>query len=488
MKKFTLFGLFIVFLLLNQSFYAQLIDEKFEGTFPPTGWLIFNNGTGNNWTQETFGGGLSGTKCALYSYNSSNAANTWMFSKGINLSEGQSISCSFWEKVGSGYYTENMKFTVGTAQTVSAQNTVLINLPNLSNTTFVRKTCVWIAPATATYYFGFNCYSLADMHSLYVDDFKIINTICPTPTNLNASNITTSSATIGWTAAGSETLWNIQVGTSGFTPAQNASSAGTGVTNPYTLSGLTSGASYDFYVQASCGDTNSTWSGPFTFSLSFTPPSNDSCETAQNISTNPFSEYMNAQNATNNNGSVLTCGNGMNDGVWYSFTPTAPGTITLSLTNVSSWDPEMAVYTGNCGAFTCIGFADSHGEGEGESMTINVVAGTKYFINVGHYNQNNFSEGSFYMNLSGNATLDVENESLSASIKIFPNPFENDIHIQSDTIIDYIGIYNLLGQEIMFINPQNNLWVWEVSNLKTGTYLVKIQAQSQWKTYHIIKK
>ena len=87
---------------------------------------------------------------------------------------------------------------------------------------------------------------------------------CPWPTDLAASNITTDSAELSWTENGSATEWNIEYGTTGFTP-------GTGTQlnvteNPYTLTGLESYASYDFYVQSVCGaGDESLWSGPFSF-------------------------------------------------------------------------------------------------------------------------------------------------------------------------------------------------------------------------------
>jgi hypothetical protein len=89
---------------------------------------------------------------------------------------------------------------------------------------------------------------------------------CLPPTALTASNITTNSADLAWTAGGTETQWNIQYGAAGFAP-------GTGTivnvsTNPYTLTGLTAATSYDYWVQAVCGSDSSSYAGPFTFGTS----------------------------------------------------------------------------------------------------------------------------------------------------------------------------------------------------------------------------
>jgi PKD repeat protein len=87
---------------------------------------------------------------------------------------------------------------------------------------------------------------------------------CSEPSNLNATAITNTSAQLSWTAGGGETQWNIEYGLQGFT--QGTGTVINGVSNPYTLTGLTDSSSYDYYVQANCGDGyTSGWIGPFTF-------------------------------------------------------------------------------------------------------------------------------------------------------------------------------------------------------------------------------
>jgi hypothetical protein len=104
-----------------------------------------------------------------------------------------------------------------------------------------------------------------------IDDFEVRESpSCPEVLyhTVNTSNSTTSSTIIDWTAGGSETAWNIEYGPLGFTQ-------GTGTTlsfitnNPYTLNGLNSSSSYEFYIQSLCGVGNlSLWSGPYSFSTS----------------------------------------------------------------------------------------------------------------------------------------------------------------------------------------------------------------------------
>ena len=87
---------------------------------------------------------------------------------------------------------------------------------------------------------------------------------CPFPINLEATNLTESTADLAWSENGTATSWNIEWGPVGFTQ-------GTGtminniITNPYSLSGLEQNTEYDFYVQAICTSETSDFAGPLTF-------------------------------------------------------------------------------------------------------------------------------------------------------------------------------------------------------------------------------
>ena len=93
------------------------------------------------------------------------------------------------------------------------------------------------------------------------DFFRVI---CPTPDNAAASNITSNSAVLSWNANGG-TQWSIKYALGYFDP-QTSGTIVTGVTNPFTLTGLAGGNSYYYYVQTNCGSNASTnWSGPYYF-------------------------------------------------------------------------------------------------------------------------------------------------------------------------------------------------------------------------------
>jgi len=90
-------------------------------------------------------------------------------------------------------------------------------------------------------------------------------------TALNTSDATLTSIKISWTAGGTETSWNIEYGVAGFTQGTGTTIV---VTNPFaTITGLTSGTSYNVYVQANCGNGNqSTWTGHSPFYIGYCQP------------------------------------------------------------------------------------------------------------------------------------------------------------------------------------------------------------------------
>ncbi len=90
-------------------------------------------------------------------------------------------------------------------------------------------------------------------------------TSCLPPLQGQTGNITDTFAILAWTTQNSNATWQIEYGITGFTP-------GTGTvinnvtSNPYVLSGLSNGTTYDWYVRSNCGNNNfSNWSGPYSF-------------------------------------------------------------------------------------------------------------------------------------------------------------------------------------------------------------------------------
>ena len=93
-----------------------------------------------------------------------------------------------------------------------------------------------------------------------VTDFTTTVT-CPKPTNLNASNITTTSVTLSWSAGGSECGWDISICETTTIHPETDGVIYSVSENPYTIDGLTPDKMYYAYVRANCAEEGlSVWS------------------------------------------------------------------------------------------------------------------------------------------------------------------------------------------------------------------------------------
>ena len=117
----------------------------------------------------------------------------------------------------------------------------------------------------------------------YIDDVVLdLLPDCPRPSGLHTTNITQTSLELGWEEIGNATTWEIKYGLAGSPPGTDTVVQVSA--NPLTISGLSIGACYDFYIRAICasGDT-SAWTDKRTFCTSYAPvnvPFNIDFETA----------------------------------------------------------------------------------------------------------------------------------------------------------------------------------------------------------------
>jgi hypothetical protein len=108
---------------------------------------------------------------------------------------------------------------------------------------------------------------------------------CPEPiASVVAGTVSTTSAGISWSAPSGTPLGsNIFWGPVGFWQGTGTGVGGTmisGVSSPYTITGLLPGQSYHFYVQDSCSATDqSSWAGPYTITTALCPPANQCTST-----------------------------------------------------------------------------------------------------------------------------------------------------------------------------------------------------------------
>ena len=171
------------------------------------------------------------------------------------------------------------------------------------------------------------------------------------------------------------------------------------------------------------------------------------------------------------------------NGVWYNFVPEADGFATAEIVSpagtssvvfysapdesASETDLELVVWNGN----QCV---------PGTSAIIPTTAGQAYYV--------------FVVNTDGITDIVIDGENLNAGDNVIegfayaPNPTTGEINLTSVEMIDNVGIYNILGQQVVGQEVNATSSQLDVSALAAGAYIMKVSVNGQIGTYKIIKR
>ena len=79
------------------------------------------------------------------------------------------------------------------------------------------------------------------------------------------------------------------------------------------------------------------------------------------------------------------------------------------------------------------------------------------------------------------------NEFETKEFKVFPNPSKGQWTVNSNTIMSSIELYDVLGKQVMLMNPEANSIKIDASNLSKGLYFARIKTNDAIKTIKLIK-
>jgi len=231
--------------------YGDQVSFTTTGTAPVT----YCTSAGSNYSYEWIAGVVVGS----LSNSSSAAGYTDFTNKVLNAVAGSSYSVSltpgfasttyneYWiiwiDLNGDGDFTDTgeMVFDAGVLSKTIVTGTLTIPTGTASITTRMRVSMKYNAAPTSCETFSYG----------EVEDYTVAitqpsaDTQAPTaPTNLAASSITQTTATLSWTAS------TDNVGVTGYDVYINGSLLGTSTTTSYNATGLTAATTYSFYVKA----------------------------------------------------------------------------------------------------------------------------------------------------------------------------------------------------------------------------------------------
>lgn len=296
-------------------------------------------------------------------------------------------------------------------------------------------------------------------------------TSCGTPSGVAAASITTTGATISWSAVAGASSYNVQYKTSAATTWTTTTSS----TTSKALTGLTAGTAYNVQVQAVCTGGSSNYSSPITFTTTSTGggtctnsyEANNTRTTAATVATNT---------------DIVSMIGTSTDKDYYKITTTsAAPKLKITLTNLP-FDYDLRLLNSN-GSQLAI---SQNGSTTSETITYNTpTAGATYYLYVYGYNGAFSASQCYTLRANTSATnfrLDGSSEETQkATLNIYPNPATEKVSIQffaegNQEVV--VSIYNAMGQRVqsqqVLTQQGENVVGFDLNSLSSGMYMMEL--------------
>ncbi|MEE9350054.1 MAG: T9SS type A sorting domain-containing protein [Flavobacteriaceae bacterium] len=234
--------------------------------------------------------------------------------------------------------------------------------------------------------------------------------------------------------------------------------------------------------------------GEFQLSAYYTqPPFYSACDTPEVLTIgtdfNSNSIVATTAGAWPSNFSAPNCGNlGTGEDVFFTAQIPLSGNLTIETKSVSGsnfTNTVMAIYAG-CNDASLFACDDNSGVNNFSKIELtNQTPGDWITIRIFRYGNNPF--GEFKISAYDDSTAVVTNDIIEG-LNLYPNPIKDILNIGSQEEITQVSIYNLLGKLVKTVQPNATTSNIDLSDLATGIYMVKIEANEKVSTQKIIKK
>ncbi len=300
---------------------------------------------------------------------------------------------------------------------------------------------------TGTYQIAFEGNMVCQGFPIVLDDILINGdpVTCVVPTNVTASNIDQSSATITWTANGDESAWNLQYKMA----ADEVWSNDIDVNNTptYNLTGLAFNTAYDVRVRAVCSSTNiSAWA-----TVSFTTLEEATCPTPTNLTVTDVQNHSAVvdweQEANTASSWNVFYRQSISD-EWISVATTVKPYTLTNLAGLTTYDVAVEALCDN-------GLVSELSEPAHFTTT-----------NVG-----------------------INDYDISGSIRIFPNPTTGQFTIHNaQCLMKEVNIFDVYGKLMDTMKVEDSDITLDISAYAGGVYFVRVFTENGVVTKRIVKK
>ena len=287
---------------------------------------------------------------------------------------------------------------------------------------------------------------------------------CNAPSGLTASSITSSGATVGWTAVSGAASYAVEYKLSTVTTWTSAATATTATS--VAIGGLTASSLYDYRVSTNCGANGTSGFAAAQFTTAAA-----GCQSVYDVTSNGTTGGA-ASIPFNTNITGLISPSGDIDN--YQFVITTGGTIILTLGALpADYDLKLLNSAGTQLAIS------SNSRTNSETINYTAAAGT-YYAQVYPFKNNSNATSCYTLKVAlGTAARSDEIVSVNSGKKgvtVFPNPAKDKLNIN---ISGYpgaaeISIFSGTSQKVITHRTGQNNSVLDISKLTRGVYLVKI--------------
>lgn len=296
-------------------------------------------------------------------------------------------------------------------------------------------------------------------------------TACVTPTALSATGITTSTATLNWTASTPAPVNGYQYyyATTNVAPTASTQPSGNVTVTSAALTGLNPSTNYYYWIRSNCGTSQSAWSSGATFT------------TSALVYTGCTEAFFGAYPTT----AVTPLCTGANETI---VADAYAGE--YSIVNVVA--NKQYTFTSSVATdfITIANAADTQVIISGTSP---VVWQSGSFTGVIYYflhtdlascgiDLTNRSRLIACTNALADVTFNTEN------LRLFPNPTTQLLNISNDERIDSVALFNMLGQLVKQQDIHAKAGTIDMSTFAAGTYFARVVSGDKSKTLKVIKE
>ncbi len=295
---------------------------------------------------------------------------------------------------------------------------------------------------------------------------------CNAPTGLSSSAITSSSATVSWTAVSGANNYDVDYKLASSGTWINSITGTTSTSR--NITGLTASSLYDWRVRANCASGSSVYS-----QAQFTTSAASTCPGTYDVSTNgsrsgaatiPFN--------TDIKGLINPTG----DIDYYRFVITTGGTITVTLTGLPA-DYDLRLYRNNTNVAS-----SSNGGTTSETINYTATANTYYARVVGFNGA--FNATSCYTLKVQLGTASRENELIVGNkVSVFPNPVSDKVTVRINEMkgVADIRVFDMYGKMLQQKRTAAMNTQLDLSGIPSGVYIIKVMNGGKETAMKVVK-